>query len=183
MELLEVFQKYFNPVHETPNDKQDSDLCKQCGGRCCHNLGCHIAPSDLKEITVESICNLIDESNAVSIDWWEGDPVTCDHTGERVFYLRIKNVDAKVIDPAFGANKCSILTENGCPLPFSYRPKGARDLIPKPCEEDCIDLYSKKQCSIEWIEYQDVLRKVYDIYYAKRDITNNFYTFLQGLLR
>ena len=181
MELLEVFQKYFNSASETSNT-ENSDLCKHCKGRCCRNSGCQISPHDLKEITVESICNLIDESNAVSIDWWEGNPLIDDYTQERVYFLRIKNKDSDVIDPLFGRNECSILTENGCPLPFSYRPKGARDLIPRPYNEDCNELYSKKQCCIDWMEYQDVLSEVYNIYHNKRAITLNFYTLLRSIL-
>lgn len=181
MELLEVFQKYFVPVPEDSN-RINSGLCKKCAGRCCSNLGCHISPDDLKEITIDSIINLIDESNVISIDWWEGDPVTEDATGDRVYFLRIKNEDAKTIDPAFGGHRCGILTENGCPLPFSYRPKGARDLIPVPGDCECKDQYSKQQCCIDWMKHQDVLSAVYEHYNIIGDVTINIYTLLGRVL-
>ena len=178
MELLEVFQKYFKEVPEG-SDKINNDLCKKCGGRCCVNLGCHISPDDLKEISFDSIISLIDDSECISIDWWEGDPVTDEPTGERVYYLRIKNKGSKVIDPAFGGNPCSLVGENGCPLPFSYRPKGARELIPS--EGDCIDGYSKQQCCIDWMKHQDVMVKVHAYYTSLGEVTVNMYSFLSSL--
>lgn len=178
MKLLEVFKKYFNEAPEC-SDKVNSDLCKQCAGRCCSNLGCHISPDDLKEISVQSIINFIDESGCISIDWWEGDPITDTPNGKRVYYLRAKSRDSKVIDPGFGENPCSLLTENGCPLPFSYRPKGARELIPN--EKKCEEKYLKIQCAIDWLEYQDIMEKVYHHYAEQGEVTMNFFTFLSEL--
>lgn len=169
MELNSIFSKYLKPVAiECP--KVNAELCKGCGGLCCKSLGCHFSPFDFKEITVESIINFINESQCVSIDWWEGNPLTNEHDNSRCYFLRIKNRNSKVIDPSFGG-VCSILTDNGCPLFFEYRPKGARELI--PCEGDCLDGYCKQQAAIEWFQYQDVMKKVYDYYFEKGDVVNS----------
>ena len=163
MELNNIFAKYFKPCAQE-SSKVNIELCRKCGGECCKSMGCHISPFDLKEISVKSIISLIDETECISIDWWEGNPITNQSDGSRAYFLRIKNKNANIIDPSFGG-LCSILTDNGCPLSFEYRPKGARDLIPK--EISCHDRYSKHQCAIDWFEYQNVLIEVLEYYFSK----------------
>lgn len=178
MELNQIFSKYFNPV-TVECSKVNTEICKRCGGSCCKSLGCHISPFDLKEITFESIISLIDESGCISIDWWEGNPIIDEPDGQRVYFLRIKNQGAKVIDPSFGGI-CSILTDIGCPLSYEYRPKGARDLIPKE-GPTCHDRYSKRQCAIDWYSYQDIMKMIYFYYYEKGDMTDTLQIRLQQL--
>ena len=90
MELNKVFAKYFIPVPENES-KINTELCERCGGLCCQTMGCHISPYDLKEISIESIMSLIDESGCISIDWWEGNPTLDHRNSEKGFFLRIKN--------------------------------------------------------------------------------------------
>lgn len=179
MELNNIFAKYFIPSTDIGNE--NSHICSECGGRCCNNLGCHISPNDLKEITKESIISLIDESGCISIDYWEGNPETEEYDGNRCYYLRIKNENAKVIDAAFVQNSCSILTDKGCPLSFEYRPKGARDLIPAYGNIDCKDTYSKQQCCIDWMKHQSVMNEVYNYYAEKGEITFNLMSVLESV--
>lgn len=167
MELNNIFAKYINPVKHEPS-KIKPEYCKDCGGKCCHAMGCQISPFDLKEITFQSIIDFIDETKCISIDWWVGNPITDNNPNEKAFFLRIKNKNSKVIDPSFGGT-CSILTDKGCPLSFEYRPKGARDLIPH--ELDCEIGYTKKQCAIDWYSYQDIMNQVYDYYLEKGEMT------------
>lgn len=169
MELNNIFEKYINPVKHD-SSKVDSEYCKNCGGKCCHAMGCHISPFDFKEITFQSIVNFIDETECISIDWWNGNPITNDESEEKAFFLRIKNKDSKVIDPSYGGT-CCILTDTGCPLSFEYRPKGARELIPH--ESECVIKYSKQQCAIDWYPYQDILQQVHDYYYEKGEMTES----------
>ena len=171
MEILEIFKKYFKPIQEEQSKINDS-ICKKCGGECCHNMGCHISPYDLLSISKESIRNLIDESQCISIDWWDGDPVTNENNKEKSFFLRIKNKDSFVIDPSFGG-ACSILTDSGCPLNFSYRPKGARELIPAHCNDDCYIGYSKQECAIDWLPYNDILKELCKEYMTEKNCTIN----------
>jgi hypothetical protein len=179
MELNKVFEKYFIPCIETP--KENCSICKECGGKCCNCMGCHISPFDLKEINKESIIALIDESQCISIDWWEGNPATGESNGSKSFYLRIRNKDATVIDPAFGGHPCILLTDTGCPLCYKYRPKGARDLIPNATDE-CDALYEKQQCAIDWMPYSDIMREVYNYYVEKGEVTPNIMEFMKWLL-
>lgn len=161
MAQIDAFKKYFKPVADEPN-KVDSSVCSKCTRCCCLAMGCHISPDDLQNISVESIIGLIDESQCVSIDYWEGNPITNEHEG-RGYYLRMRNVDSHVIDPAY-QGVCSILTPTGCPLPFIHRPKGARELI--PCAtSDCYAGYTKQQCAIDWMQYQDIMEAVYQHYH------------------
>lgn len=165
MELNSIFAKYFKPA-SYDSSKVNIELCKKCGGNCCNGMGCHICPSDLKEISVESIISLINETGCISIDWWHGNPITDEATNENTYYLRIKNSKAKVIDPSF-RGICSILTDNGCPLSFEYRPKGGRELVPH--ETKCYTNYSKQQSAADWYEHQDVLKEVYEYFMDKKD--------------
>lgn len=181
MELNNVFAKFCNPC-TLETSKVNTEICKKCGGGCCQAMGCHISPSDLKDISVESIISFINETGCISIDWWEGNPITNERDGQRVYFLRIKNVKGNVIDPSFGG-ACSILTDIGCPLFYEYRPKGARELIPS--EGDCHVGYSKQECAAEWHQYQDVMKQVYDYYFEKGDVVDSpmmFATVFQDLI-
>ena len=170
MELNDIFSKYVNPViHDS--SKLNIKQCKECGGICCQTMGCHISPFDLKEISYQFIIDFIEETNCISIDWWEGSPFDESDNIYRVYFLRLKNRNAKIIDPSYGGI-CSILTDVGCPLSFEYRPRGARDLIPE--ENDCRIEYSKQQCAIDWYPYQNTLEKVYN-YYCKKGEVTSFY--------
>lgn len=176
MELNKIFSKYFRPAI-LEYSKIDTKTCKECGGSCCKSMGCHISPGDLQNISVESIINLIDESQCVSIDYWVGNPITNKHEG-RGYYLRMRNVDSHVIDPAYHG-VCSILTPTGCPLPFTYRPKGARELA--PCaNSDCTTEYTKQQCAIDWMQYKDIMQQVYQHYHDIGDEKVNIVDMLIG---
>lgn len=177
MEIEKIFKKYFIPVQNEPT-KVNSSICKKCNGKCCHNLGCYISPYDFISVTKENIRNLINESKCVSIDWWEGNPLTDKNTEERFFFLRIKNKNSFTVDPSFGGT-CSILTDKGCPLSFAYRPKGARDLIPNINECDC--LYTKQQCAIEWASYNNILEELYQEYVDAKGYSPNTFPLLEGV--
>lgn len=181
MELNNIFEKYFKPS-PYEQSKENIERCKKCGGQCCKNMGCHISPFDLREISVKSIISLIQETDCISIDWWEGNPKENECDGSRTYYLRIKNKDSNVINPSFGG-VCSILMDTGCPLSFEYRPKGARDLIPS--EGECKDGYSKQQCAIDWYDYQDIMEKVHDYFEEQGDVqfppTFNLFDVLMGM--
>lgn len=171
MQILEIFKKYFKPVQEEPS-KIEYSICKSCGGGCCHSLGCHISPHDLLSVSKESIRNFIDESKCISIDWWDGNPVTNKNNGEKSFFLRIMNKDSFVVDPSFGG-QCSILTDSGCPLIFAYRPKGARELIPISGEADCHCGYTKQQCAADWLPYNDILSELCEEYVSENNCTQS----------
>lgn len=170
VDMNKVFEKYFIPSNDVLNENRKT--CKECGGQCCKSMGCHISPEDLKEITKESIISLIDESGCISIDWYEGNPISGLHDGD-YYFLRIRNLNSKIIDPSWGG-QCCLLKDNGCPLLFRYRPKGARNLIPGIYNSDfCNDGYSKTQCAIDWMPYRNIIKEVYEYYRDKMEVTMN----------
>lgn len=169
VDMNKVFEKYFIPSNDTLNENHEA--CKKCGGQCCKGMGCHISPADLRKITKESIIGLIDETGCISIDWYEGNPITGIYDGE-YYFLRIRNNDAKIIDPSFGG-QCCLLKDNGCPILFHYRPKGARALNPCDGDTPCSDGYSKVQCAADWMPYLDIMKEVYEYYRERMEVTMN----------
>lgn len=177
---LEAYKRYFRPSIENHKGKTNPQICKACGGDCCHSMGCHIAPEDLMSLTSSDIISFIDESGCISIDWWEGNPVTEEHDDKRYYFLRIRNKSANIIDPSFGG-ECSILTDTGCVLPFEYRPKGARELI--PCIDNCEQRYTKQQCAIDWMPYNDILEETYNHYADIEGEPDMFSNAIDGMSR
>lgn len=137
---------------------ENKQLCKECGGNCCKRMGCHYSPDDFKEITYESLKKEI-EKGFISIDWWEGNPFENGSTDEidRVYFLRIRHKDSEIVDPSWGG-ECILLTDDGCPLSYEERPKGARLL--EPSEYNCISHYDKRQAARDWYKYNDILYKL-----------------------
>ena len=78
-------------------------------------------------------------------------------------YSEYFNKDSNIVDGSWGG-ECILLTENGCSLEFNERPKGARLLKPQE-DMQCQTDYNKEQCVIDWMNYQDVLEKLYIEYY------------------
>ena len=176
---IEAYMKYFKPSEEYYKNKVNSHICKACGGDCCNSMGCHIAPDDLMSLNISDIILFIDESGCISIDWWEGNPITEEYTNKRAYFLRIRNKGANVIDPSWGG-KCCLLEKSGCKLPFEYRPKGARELIPRI--DECEQNYTKQQCVIDWLQYNDLLEQVYNHYADIEGEPDMFSNSIEGLL-
>lgn len=160
---------------------ENKQLCKECGGRCCKRMGCHYSPEDFKEITYESLKKEI-EKGFISIDWWEGNPFEneIDDDIDRAYYLRIRNKDGKIVDPSWGG-ECILLTDDGCPLSYEERPKGARML--EPDEYGCISYYNKQQAARDWYKYNDILSKLADEFdYNEEDEELDLSTALKNAL-
>ena len=164
---------------------ENKEMCKQCGGECCKNCGCELSPTDfVGEITFERIIDLL-KTGLVSIDCWEGDPRIDlaakvilgieppeEYNLRRAYFLRMRNVETSVINYSWGLVHCILLSEEGCRLDFNHRPCGGRALVPKKdikghCESD----YSKRESSIEWIEYESLLEDAIS-YINKNDLDN-----------
>lgn len=159
-----VFSKYLNP-REVDESLCDKEMCAKCGGRCCKRMGCHFRPQDFKNLTAQSLIDFIDESQCVSIDWWEGNPLDeNDESIERTYFLRVRNKDGRIVEGAW-VGECKLLETNGCPLSDEYRPHGGYTLVPaKDADSECVSEYTKQQCVTEWLQYQDVLREVVEHY-------------------
>ena len=141
---------------------ENKELCSACEGICCKNMGCHYSPDDFSDLSFEGLKKEIDKGY-ISIDWWD----YLEFEGkeyERGYFLRVRNEYAPIVDPSW-EGVCILLTEDGCPLSFEERPKGARLLIPSV--NKCKSLYTKEDSCIDWIKYHDILEKLHNYYLDK----------------
>lgn len=144
-----MFKSKFTDINNKVQINENLEVCKECDGRCCKNMGCFISPKDLKsypKITREDLIDLL-ETGYVSIDWYEG-------YGEE-YFLRMRNKKSPIIDPSWGG-ECVALTMNGCSFKFEDRPYGGRKLIPSK-NGICPTSYTKKECKDDWKPYIDIL--------------------------
>lgn len=178
---------------------KDCTFCEECGGSCCKNLGCHFAPEDFEDLSFEYLKDKIERTGCISIDWWENDPRDGVNDLSEVLFLRMRNYEsdkpddpftklfsvltnsnssndennnkpAPIVDASWGG-RCVLHTDKGCSIPYEVRPKGARWLIAKHSKSEyCDDAYSKQQCAIDWIPYQDILLKLKEYFNDKDDL-------------
>lgn len=137
---------------------QPSPICSICRGKCCKQMGCEYSPDDFKDLSYEGLLKEIEQGH-ISIDWWEGD-VLPQNKLWRVFYLRARNMREPIVSASWGGI-CSLLTDNGCALPFDKRPKSGRHLKPGEDEDHCKSDYGKRDSCIDWREHQDVLTRLW----------------------
>lgn len=153
---------------------ENKELCAKCKGMCCKKMGCHYSPDDFDDLSFEGLKKEIDKG-FISIDWWEGNPFNEEDftTVKRGYFLRIRNKNKGVIDPAYFGT-CSLLTKDGCSLSYDKRPKGGRELIPgvKNGYLHCDLRYTKNDCARDWYKYSDVLDKLYEHYHENNDSVN-----------
>lgn len=186
-EIVKQAALYLKESTDNESTYCNYDTCRKCRGSCCKSMPCHVSPKDLNfDITEKNMINLFNNSNLFSLDWWNGDPTKydensdeCKHTENsdyfRGFYVRIRQKDRNtVIDPSIGG-ACSLLN-NTCSLPFNLRPEGARKLIPACNEGDECDIqYSKQECAIEWLQYHDIMQKVFEYFVEKEEYNEQAY--------
>lgn len=138
---------------------ENIDLCRECGGACCKNMGCHFSPSDFSNISFKVLKRKIEEGN-ISIDYWIGDINNKHNRYSKTYYLRMRNLNTGIVDASWGGVQCKIWEqENGCPLPFEKRPKGARALIPHHPGR-CDATYTKEMCVMDWRKHHTILKRL-----------------------
>ena len=155
-------------------NNENPTVCAKCGGKCCKHYGGLFHPNDFEELTEEALIKVIDKGD-ISIDWLEPD----EEFGydERIYFLRMRHVDAAIIDPAF-MGQCVHLTPTGCDLPFDQRAYGCKSLEVDDdmnCSKGCYDKYS---AAADWLAYQDELKALMRHYeddqlefFKKKEIT------------
>lgn len=151
--------------------------CAECKGRCCKEKGCSLSPQDMlralhrEEVTFEEeqseeemvlfrqilIELLADENGLYAIDYFNEKSGPC-------FYLRMRHKCYTFIGvDAIG--ECVALTDEGCELTESDRPKGGRYLESKP-QGACVQHYTREQMCEDWAPYRDVLKSIWEEYHA-----------------
>lgn len=167
-EGIDALANYMIPhSDELVKSKLTPELCKKCKGACCKRMGCEISPSQIKGLSKDNsaekqnteIILKVLKTGIISVDWWIAQ--------DREYYLRMRNVDANVIDPSFGG-QCMCLSETGCMLEDKFRPMTGLDLC---CverdgkfyadENQC--RYDKEGCKNEWLEYPVDWDMIFDI--------------------
>lgn len=120
-----------------------------------------VHPSELKEITVESLSQMI--KDGYQFDYWEGNLTgKPEHENITAYFLRpqTKKSAGKVVDASWGG-ECVFLTETGCSKPFEERPTQCRAL--KPAEDgNCTyeKKYTKAEMIKDWLPYNEIINKV-----------------------
>ena len=174
-----------NLNNEKPLDCEESGKecgpCKKCGGKCCKTYGCQFSPDDFEEISYDYLRDKMESTGCISIDWWEGDPRPGVNKLGKCLFLRMRHqskwnsVGAEPIIDASWGGRCILHTDEGCPLSYEDRPKGARWLIANPDSKGhCYEGYPKNQCAIDWLPYQDILFELMD-YFSNKEIPVNEY--------
>ena len=155
-------------------NNENPSVCAKCGGKCCKHYGGIFHPEDFEEISEEALIKAIDKGD-ISIDWLEPD----ENFGydQNIYFLRMRHVDAAIIDPAF-MGQCVHLTPTGCDLPFDQRAYGCKSLEvddDMQCSKGCYDKY---MAAGDWLAYQDELKALIDHYedqqldfFKKKEIT------------
>lgn len=160
---------------------ENSQVCKECGGKCCKKAPCHWGPDDIKDLSYSGIKKFLKEKKYISVLRLPGEVCevcfrTIDYKGEYFYILRTRTRGtgiAAVVNQIDKDDKCMLLTPEGCKISFEERPKGARLLIPDE-KRNCNQLYSFDDCIFDWQGYQDVLEKVFR-YFRITDMHNTIF--------
>ncbi len=167
--------------------------CSQCKGRCCKERGCSLSPQDMwramkqetdfgglsgEETAVvpanpeeksqfrERLVQLLKQPDGLyALDYFSEKSGPC-------FYLRMRHKCYTFIGvDAIG--ECVALTESGCRLTETERPKGGRFLESKP-EGACVQHYTREQMCEDWAPYVEILKDIWDEYHARFEQDGTF---------
>lgn len=143
-------------------EAQDTKVCAQCGGKCCKLYPGITSPEDWgapDQAQMRQRIRAALNSGDYEFDDWFGDP-TKESGGE--FDVRMIRPKAQRRMGYKGEwDRCKLLKDAGCSLPYEQRPKQCRELAPGSVTgEHCKDQFSKQQAAIDWMPYQDLLRSI-----------------------
>lgn len=145
------------PLPPISANNERPDLCGQCGGQCCKGMPGGVDPADLGAPDVDALeRNVLAllRSGKWAVDWWEGD-VKPGGRMDSVPFLRpaCRNAPGRLRDPSRGG-ECVLLTDAGCSLAFSDRPRGCRELEPRVgFPKACFPHWSKRDQALAWRPY------------------------------
>ena len=154
--------------------------CAECGGRCCREKGCSLSPADMARAlravgaakvldtdsgAIGSVCRdqllslLTDPGRGLyAIDFMNG-------AQGPVYYLRMRHKCYTFIGvDAIG--ECTALSEDGCLLSFTERPRGGRELESHP-DLHCVQHYEREEMLRDWEPYQELLASIWEEYHRQ----------------
>ena len=145
----------------TIKNNEQASICSGCGKCCKAYSGC-VFPHQLKEVTEESIREMI--KKGYCFDWWEGDPREDSYELSRAYFMRPqhKNAIGKITDPSWGGECVFHSDDTGCSLSFDERPLTCQSLVPqlnRHCKlED--EGTNKKGAALAWLPYDEIIEKI-----------------------
>lgn len=143
-------------------NNENKPLCAACG-QCCKRMPGIVHPSDMEEVTVNSLSKMI--KDGYQFDYWEGNMTGKDeHEDVTFYYLRpqTKNAKGKVVNASWGG-ECVFLSESGCSKKFEERPAQCKALTPVENQECHVPTdYKKDKMILEWLPYNEIISQTID---------------------
>lgn len=138
---------------------ENTEVCKNCGGRCCKKSGCDYWPSDLPDKTYKGILKFLENGKVSIVAMMNFKRINEKLCNFPFLYLRERNTGKDVVDLLSMKTPCSNLTEHGCSYTYEERPSGGKNLTPSK-DGLCYPKEDNLQKVLEWSPYQKQLEKI-----------------------
>lgn len=138
---------------------ENTEVCKNCGGRCCKKSGCDYWPSDLQDKTYKGILKFLENGKVSIVAMMNFKRINGKLCNFPFLYLRERNTGRDVVDLLSMKTPCSNLTEHGCSYTYEERPSGGKNLTPSK-DGLCYPKEDNLQKVLEWSPYQKQLEKI-----------------------
>lgn len=138
---------------------ENTEVCKNCGGRCCKKSGCDYWPSDLPDKTYKGILKFLENGKISIVAMMNFKRINGKLCNFPFLYLRERNTGRDVVDLLSMKTPCSNLTEHGCSYTYEERPSGGKNLTPSK-DGLCYPKEDNLQKVLEWSPYQKQLEKI-----------------------
>lgn len=138
---------------------ENTEVCKNCGGRCCKKSGCDYWPSDLPDKTYKGILKFLENGKVSIVAMMNFKKINEKLCNFPFLYLRERNTGRDVVDLLSMKTPCSNLTEHGCSYTYEERPSGGKNLTPSK-DGLCYPKEDNLQKVLEWSPYQKQLEKI-----------------------
>lgn len=138
---------------------ENTEVCKNCGGRCCKKSGCDYWPSDLPDKTYKGILKFLENGKVSIVAMMNFKRINEKLCNFPFLYLRERNTGRDVVDLLSMKTPCSNLTEHGCSYTYEERPSGGKNLTPSK-DGLCYPKEDNLQKVLEWSPSQKQLEKI-----------------------
>lgn len=138
---------------------ENTEVCKNCGGRCCKKSGCDYWPSDLPDKTYKGILKFLENGKVSIVAMMNFKRINEKLCNFPFLYLRERNTGRDVVDLLSMKTPCSNLTEHGCSYTYEERPSGGKNLTPSK-DGLCYPKEDNLQKVLEWSPYQKQLEEI-----------------------
>ncbi len=138
---------------------ENTEVCKNCGGRCCKKSGCDYWPSDLPDKTYKGILKFLENGKVSIVAMMNFKRINEKLCNFPFLYLRERNTGRDVVDLLSMKTPCSNLTEHGCSYTYEERQSGGKNLTPSK-DGLCYPKEDNLQKVLEWSPYQKKLEKI-----------------------